>query len=70
MVNRSVVSRGSGREGVCDPEKIQQGSIWDDEVFSVLIVVGATQIYTCVKSQRSVHRAKVNRAICYLKDKS
>lgn len=57
-MNRSVVSRGSGREGVCDPEKIQQGSIWDDEVFSVLIVVGATQIYMCLKVREACTEQK------------
>lgn len=66
VMNRSVVARGSGREGVCDPEKTEQGSTWDDGVLSVLIVVGATQICTCVKS---LHRAKANCTIYYLKDK-
>ena len=49
--------------------KIQQGSIWGNGVFCVLTVAGATQIYTRVKIHRSVHRAKVNFAIYYLKDK-
>lgn len=49
--------------------KIQQGSIWGNGVCCVLTVAGATQIYARVKIHRSVHRAKVNFAICYLKDK-